>query len=69
MNIWHCLFLQNLKQLITETFLKKLVATELIGQAYIMFENLERERRVDECRGEKRSGEDSREKLLSSTLF
>ena len=28
MNIWHCLFLQNLKQLITETFLKKLAATE-----------------------------------------
>ena len=37
MNIWHSLFLQNLKQLVTETFLKKSMAMELIGQAYAMF--------------------------------
>ena len=37
MNIWHSLFLQNLKQLVMETFLKKSMAMELIGLAYAMF--------------------------------
>ena len=62
MNIWHSLFLQNLKQLVTETFLKKLMAVELIGQGYAMI------RRVEESR-EENSEEKSREELLFSTLF